>query len=1139
MIPPEDTRQPARPPPPARVFVGRAEELALVRAALERAIAGRGAVFLVSGEPGIGKTELVDRLAADAEARGAPVVWGRAWEGEGAPAFWPWARIIGWCLEQWERDTLATRLGAAIPYLAQVAPEAVERLPALPAPPSLDSEQARFRLFDAVTTFLKVSSRERPLVVVLDDLHWADKPSLLLLQFLAREIADSRLLVIGTYRDVEVSRGHPLAEVLPALRRERTVERILLRGLPDEDVRTLVAALEGDKVSAALAGAIARETEGNPFFVQEIVRQLADDGVLERAGTEQSGSLRIEALRLPESVREAIGRRLARLDEPCVRLLAIASVIGREFTQGVLQRVGDLEREQLLVALEQAVAAGVIEELPNALGRYRFAHALIRETLYEELGTLERIRLHRRLAEALEGLYATDPEPHLAELAHHFLEGVRGGDVEKALDYARRAGHRATQQLAYEDAAHHYERALQALELQEGPDERLHCELLLELGEARWSAGARGTPSDSLQRAAELAERLGAPELLARAALGCAGHGTALIAATGNESAILLLRKALDALDERDSPLRARVMSDLVRLRHFGGDPREDRPLAYRAIEMAQRLGDSGTQVYVLSGTMWVTHGPDDLAERLAQVDRVIRLAEEAGDPRLAAEGHQWKATHSLELGDIAAADREMQIVEGIAESSRQAYPRWLLAVMRAARAFVEGRFADVESPMARLDLVTWENTVDVAFAGGGSTSLVLEQQGRSGELLPDRIGYARRYPHVPTWRVALAVCWTSLGQKPEARELFEALAANDFADLPRDPVWLYALTRFCDIAIFLGDVPRAARLYDLLLPYQDRCAPVGGVALTWGAVSRPLGGLATLLGRYKEAERHFAAALEMNARIRAKVWVAHTQHNYARMLLARGAPGDRDKAAALATTALATARQVGMKPLEEQLVSLMAEAGLAPAGRSADAPPPATLRAAAATPATFRREGEYWTIAYEGKPLRLKDAKGLQYIADLLRHEGEELHAADLASGAQASDSARPDVEGRAASGLGDAGELLDHQARAEYRQRLTDLRGELDEATRWGDVGRAASLREEIEFLSDELAGAYGLGGRARKAADVSDRARKAVTSRIREAIARIGKEHTALALHLGNAIRTGTFCSYRPERSPDWNC
>jgi tetratricopeptide (TPR) repeat protein len=1119
------------------VFVGRHEELALLRAALERTIAGRGTVLLISGEPGIGKTELADRLAADADARGTRVVWGRAWEGEGAPAYWPWARVISASLAHWEPETLSTRLGAAIPYLVQVAPEVGARFPAVPASPSLDAEQARFRLFDAVTTFLTVTSRERPLLALLDDLHWADKPSLLLLQFLAREIADSRLLVIGTYRDVEVSRGHPLADVLPALRRERTVERILLRGLPEDEVRTLVTALEGDTVPAALAGAIARETEGNPFFVQEIIRQLAADGVLAPGGTERSGARRLEDMRLPESVREAIGRRLARLDESCVRLLTVAAVIGREFTQGVLERVGDLEREPLLAVLEQARAAGVIEELPNAMGRYRFTHALIRETLYGELGTLERIRLHRRLAEALEGLYANDPESHLAELAHHFLEGVRGGDVEKAIAYARRAGHRATQQLAYEDAAHHYECALQALELREAPDDRLLCELLLELDEVRWSAGARGKPSHSLLKAADLAERLGDPELLARAALGYAGHGAGFAAGVGDARTTPLLRKALAALDEHDSALRAQVMSDLVRLRFFVDDPRDYPARARGAVEMAQRVGDPGTLAYVLSGTMWATYGPENVAERLAQVDHLIRLAEEAGDQRLAADGHQWKASHYLEFGDILAADRELQIVEGLAETSRQAYPRWVLAVMRAARAFIEGRFAEVESSTVRLDASTWEHMPDPVVAGAGTTYYLLDQQGRASVLVPAVAGYVRRFPQVAIWRLSLAVCHASLGQNREARELFETLALNDFTDLPRDLVWLYGLARVCDVVLVLRDIPQAARLYALLLPYRDRCAPAGTCGLTWGAVSRSLGSLATLLGRYDEAEQHFEAALQLNARIRARIWVAHTQHDYARMLLARGAPGDREKAAVLARTALATARAVGMKLLEERVAALMAEVGFAPEAPRADAPPPAAaLEPAASPPATFRRDGEYWTIVYEGKALRLKDAKGLQYIADLLRHEGEELHAADLASG-HATDAAHPDASGRVAAGLGDAGEVLDHHARGEYRQRLADLQTELDEATRWGDLGRTASLREEIEFLSDELSGAYGLGGRARKAGDVSDRARKAVTSRIREAIARIGKEHSALALHLGNAIHTGTFCRYQPDRPLRW--
>ena len=299
------------------------------------------------------------------------------------------------------------------------------------------------------------------------------------------------------------------------------------------------------------------------------------------------------------------------------------------------------------------------------------------------------------------------------------------------------------------------------------------------------------------------------------------------------------------------------------------------------------------------------------------------------------------------------------------------------------------------------------------------------------------------------------------------------------------------------------------------------------------GSVARSLGLLATVLARYDDAERHFENALEMNARIRARVWVAHTQHDYARMLVARDGPGDRARATALAAQALATAREVGMKPLEAKVVQLRAAAGLDEEPSTAPAPegPPAPAAAA-----VFRRDGDVWAIAYDGKGLRLKDAKGVQYIACLLRRPGEEFHCADLAAGGE-TESARGGDAGTIAAGLGDAGEVLDAPARAAYRQRLQDLESELAEATQWADTGRAEKLGAELEFLRAELSAAYGLGGRARKAADTSDRARKAVTSRIRESIERIGKEHPALARHLENAIHTGTFCSYQPERPVRW--
>jgi tetratricopeptide (TPR) repeat protein len=411
---------------------------------------------------------------------------------------------------------------------------------------------------------------------------------------------------------------------------------------------------------------------------------------------------------------------------------------------------------------------------------------------------------------------------------------------------------------------------------------------------------------------------------------------------------------------------------------------------------------------------------------------------------------------------------------------------------------------------------------------------ILREQQGRAEELLSAVSIYEARYPHTITWRVAVADFRARLGQTEEARRGIEAVAGNDFSDIPRNLLYLYTLSRLSDVVSFVGDARRAAILYDLVLPYADRCAISGSIVTCLGSVSRSLGLLATLLSRYEDAEKHFERALEMNARIRARIWVAHTQHDYARMLVARNAPGDREHAAGLAAEALATAREAGMKPLEAKVVELQTTAGLVAKestepGR--EAPPIGGARA------VFRHDGDFWTIAYEGTGLRLRDAKGLHYIAQLLRHAGREFHAADLAAGADGEAAPLADAGGEISLGLGDAGEVLDAQARSDYRRRLEDLRAELEEATGWGDTGRAARLSEEIEFLTEEISAAYGVGGRARKAADVADRARKAVTSRIRETIARIAREHPTLGRHLENAIHTGIFCSYQPDRSLEW--
>src|SRR3990172_4106464 len=414
------------------IFVGREKEMDELRAGLEDALSGRGRLLMLVGEPGIGKTRTSEELATYASLRSVQGLWGRCYEGEGAPAYWPWVQLVRSYVHDRDPKELASEMGPGAADIAQVVSEVRERLPGLPAPPALEPEQARFRLFDSITTFLKNASKGQPVVLVLDDLHWADKPSLLLLQFLARELRGGRLMVLATYRDVELRREHPLADALGELSREGLSQRILLRGLTERDVARFIELTAGRKPPEALVEVVYRETEGNPFFVNEIVRLLVADGRLEKPDEVASWSVTI-----PQGVRDVVGRRLDHLSEECNRVLTIGSVIGREFPLSVLEKVSEVKGERLLEALEEAVGARGIPEGPRAVDQYSFTHALIRETLYEELSTARRVRLHRQIGDVLEAL---DAEGNLPQLAYHFAEAAPGGGGGEGVDYAPRGG---------------------------------------------------------------------------------------------------------------------------------------------------------------------------------------------------------------------------------------------------------------------------------------------------------------------------------------------------------------------------------------------------------------------------------------------------------------------------------------------------------------------------------------------------------------------------------------------------------------------------------------------------------------------------------------------------------------------------
>jgi len=1109
---------------PGRFFVGRARELDELRTALADATRGRGGLILLSGEPGIGKTRLAEEFGAHARAAGAVVIWGRSFAGGGAPALSPWVQVIRSVCESVAAAELVAHLAGGAAYVAGIVPEVAAKLgSARPAPASLGSEHARFQLFDAVTSFLVRTAAARPLVVVLDDLPWVDRASLLLLEFLARELHEARMLVIGTYREGDVGTDAQNEEFLASL--SRGARSIPLRGLSEADVGLLVERAWGRKPDALLVAAVYRSTDGNPFFVDEIVRLLAAEGIWAlRPG---------KALPIPAGVRAAIRLRLGQLPRAVRDILSIGAVVGRELDVLTLARAAGLGAREVLAGLATAVDRGLLARPSTPDGPYAFAHAVIRETLYDDLPPTTRPDLHRRVGEALEAIHAADLEAHVAELAFHFHQADLAGGAEKALDYAKRAGEHALRLLAYEEAADHYERAA-ALAARQHADPQSRCELLLALGDAEWRAGEGARARDAFVRAAEIARSRGDAGRFARAAL-----GIGMRAETGVVDDLLvgLLESARAALGDGDSVARAKVLARLAMALYFSSSAEERRnALAAEAVAMAKRLGDQGTLAFALICRLFVLWGPGSVEERLALADEVIRLAQEAGNTGVALQGRSWKILSLLEAGELRAVDREIDAYERDSARTRLPHNVWYLALVRSARAFLVGDFVTGERLASEAVAVRGERGqhANAAMFYGAQLFTLRREQGRLAELGPLLAGFATHYGALPIWRCSVALFHCEQGDWRAARREFEALAACDFAVVLPDGNRPPALALLAETCHLLGDSRRAAVLYQLLLPFAARNIVVATSAICYGPAARYLGLLATALGRWEDAEGHFADAAAMCERMGARPWAAHTERDWALMLRARGGPEDAERAAALLSSALSTARALGMKLLEEKILAATASAPTVRGEPMARLVPDEASPLPASEPSRLQRVGGHWLIAHQGVVFRLKDSKGLRTLAHLLHQPGIECHVLELVALAEGGNESREGSlapAGRRAVGLGHAGALLDPQAKAAYRARLADLRNELAEAERLNDVGRAEKARREIEFLRAELARAVGLGGRDRHAAAAAERARLNVTRALRGAVDKIGDFSPALRAHLQATLRTGTYCSYRP--------
>jgi tetratricopeptide (TPR) repeat protein len=1142
-------------------FVGRDHELAVLRAALHDASAARGRLLFLVGDPGIGKTSLAAELADEATREGAQVLIGRADDGEGASPFWPWVQIVRGYLDQVDTDTVRRELGAGAADVADVIPDVRERVPGLAVRRELPSAQARFRFFDSFTRFLRAAARRRPLVLILDDLHWFDEPSLLLLRFLARDLSGARLLVIATYRDIGLDREHPLTRILGDLVGHPGIQSLRLRGLTGREISEFVEHATGATAAPQLISSIAAQTDGNPFFLTEVVSLLvADPGLM--TGRHPA------SLPVSHGVRAAIGRRVQSRSGACQHMLVAAAVLGHEWSLAALEALGQRfglapTGEQLQGAVEEAVAAHIIAVVPQAVSRYSFTHALVREALYEELNAARRAQLHRQIAEVLETMLESAPavprsagSGHiLSELAYHAFRAVEaGGDTDRAVTYATRAGDWAMAVLAYEDAALQYRRALQTLDLR-GTDGARQAELLTRLGDALGKAGDVPQARDAFGRAAAVARQL--PDttgstrasLFARAVLGTGGEWWLGMGRPDPE----LLEEALGALAPGDSELRAQILSRLAVARYrSSGTQARGIALSQEAVEMARRIGDPATLALALHSRRWTLWAPDHLEARLSVATELARLARETGIRELALQAHAWRLGDLLELGDIDGVRREADIYARLAAELRQPTYQWWTAMFHAMLATLRGHFADAER-LAREGVALAERgQPEVARQVLGSyLGILRETRGPLLEQVATLKTLVERHPTLPIWRANLAHIYAQAGRTTDARHEIELVAAHDFADLPQDLRWLPTVTMLSQACAAIGDRPRAATLYDLLRPHAGRFVVVAsGAGPCMGPVSRFLGLLAGAMARWSEAQQHFQDALTTSERIGARPWVAVVGTNYARMLIDRAEFGDRDRARELLAAALETARELGMTRLQETIEKLDVEPSAARApGRGASEPPSASrVPAAPRAGNVFRQDGEHWTVIYGGDVSILKDSKGVRYIAALVYEPEREFHVLDLSALIESvtvdpgPGLAEMNLDELSATdlhveGAGDSGPRLDARARAAYKHRLKDLEAELEDADRVHDAGRVDRLGAEMEFIRGELSAAYGLGGRIRQLGGRYEQARKNVTNVIRYTLARIEQAHPALGRHLRSAIKTGLFCSYRPEHPTVW--
>lgn len=902
---------------PAEPFVGREAEIHELSSSFAQALAGRATFVLVAGDPGIGKTRLTEVFAAIAEGRGALVARGRCCEEGGAPELRPWIQILRRLRGHGLCDAVASFGAGALPE--SPAPGEVPT-----GRGGLSEGSSRFRIFESIRDGLCEMAEERPLVLVLEDLHAADLSSLALARFLVREIRNARLLVLGTYRPGEIDPRLLNGTVWSKLASEARV--LKLSGIGLVPLERLLAEALAEPPTTDLVSRVHEATVGNPLFVTELLRLLRPPG-------DESPAPGLDSGRLPDQIAEVIRRRLDSLPVRALEMLSVAAVIGVDFEPALLHKGFNGVPDDFAAALEAALASRVIVAAPGHGHAYRFSHALFREVLYEGLGVARRAALHLGIGELLEAAAAIGEVP-AAQIAHHHVRAALGAGSPKVWRFSMMAGEQALHSFAFEEAVGHIDRALDALRFDGSRDED-RCEAVLLLGRACLASGDYARARDSFLRGSRLAAQVGDAIRMARAALGYAGAKPESGLAQ-NHGVIELLEQAILALERHPDPEQTRELLALTIARLAVSvsltDRREESEgLSRQALDLARKAKHPLTLAHVLHDRHWALWGPGTARERLAITSEILGLERSIRDSEPVREARVCRITDLLELGRPDGLGPTLEEYERLALRARDPTASWNAQVLAAAKALLQGRFEQAEqaaSDALRRGLRLHHGKAGQFF--DVQLWWLRIEQGRGSEIEEGSRAFAEAHSAVSV-RAALLRLYVELGAVERSRELFEALADSGAAELRRDWSLLPTLAHLAAAAGLLSNVARALPIHAALSPYHGHHVVLGPAIVYLGPVSLYLGILAATQGAFREALEHFDRAEAEALALGARPWVARAQHERARALLRRGAPGDGNHARKVNGAALSLASELGMEGLGRRAQELQRGLGKAP----------------------------------------------------------------------------------------------------------------------------------------------------------------------------------------------------------------